>query len=58
MNAIKIQSYIRKNVFVDYQYEIEYEYDFSIMVFRLHIFNYHNTDPFHPMSYSLYLKPT
>ena len=41
---------------MDYEYEIEYEYDFSILVFRLHI-NYHITDPFHPISYPLYLKP-
>ena len=42
---------------LDYEYEIEYEYDFSILVLRLHIITTH-TGPFHPMSYSLYLKPT
>ena len=56
-NAMNIQSYMRKNVFVDYEYEIEYKNDFLIFS-GFQASHYHNTYPIHFMSYPLYLRPT
>ena len=58
--SVETISILRGSFGLDNEYEIEDdmdEYDFSILL-SFQASYYHNTDPFYPMNYSLYLKPT
>ena len=58
--SVETISILRGSFGLDNEYEIEDdmdEYDFSVLL-SFQASYYHNTYPFHPMNYSLYLKPT